>query len=152
MLLQKYAPDLQILLFPSNQFGNQEPGSSQCARSFMHNAVPGVTVFDVADVVGPAALEIFTYLQAAAKPYAPIWRSKSGAPMPVWCLPCQQHLISWNYFKFIVDANGAFVPGGVYTSGDAPQDAEGLIRRQLGLQPLNSSKLLDGEPEPEGEM
>jgi len=133
---------LQILAFPSNEFGHQEPSTSECARSFLHAGVPGLTVFDITDVNGPAASEIFAFLQKAAAPFEATLDQPEWNPVP--------NLIKWNYYKFLLDVNGEFIPGAVFSSKQSPMQAEPFIRRALGLPPLDGH-LLDevAEAEPE---
>lgn len=89
-LQKRYAQrGFDVLGFPCNQFGAQEPGSEQeiaqfCATGF------GVTfpLFAKVDVNGDAAHPLFVFL-------------KSSAPAP--------EPIKWNFTKFLVDQQGKVV-------------------------------------------
>ena len=82
---------LEILAFPCNQFGQQEPGSNAEIQQFCRLNY-GVTfpVFAKIDVNGPDAHPLYQYL-------------------------CSQHgniqsdAIKWNFTKFLVDPNGHVV-------------------------------------------
>ena len=46
--------------------------------------------------------------------------------------------ITWNYHKWLLDAEGKLVRGGFMVSGQSPVEAEPLIREMLGLEPLSA--------------
>ena len=81
---------LQVLGFPSNQFGAQEPGSNEEIQQFC-SATYGVTfpVFAKIDVNGDAADPLYDYLRAEAP--------GSGDSSD----------IRWNFTKFLVGRDGA---------------------------------------------
>ncbi|WP_151733668.1 glutathione peroxidase ['Paenibacillus yunnanensis' Narsing Rao et al. 2020] len=83
---------LAVLGFPCNQFGGQEPGSSEEAEQFCKINY-GVTfpVFAKADVNGPEASAIFNYLK----------QQQPGAG--------ESSDIAWNFTKFLVDRSGHVV-------------------------------------------
>jgi glutathione peroxidase len=83
---------LQVLGFPSNQFGAQEPGSNEEIQQFCSTTY-GITfpVFAKIDVNGPDADPLYAYLRAQAP--------GSGA----------DDSIPWNFTKFLVDGEGAVV-------------------------------------------
>ncbi|TCW32396.1 glutathione peroxidase [Gulbenkiania mobilis] len=104
---------LEILAFPCNQFGNQEPhGNAEvadfCTRRF------GVTfgLFAKTDVNGDQAL--------------PLWRWLTGAegsrPQPV----------KWNFTKFLIDRKGRLVRR--YEPSLTPAEIEDDLRSVLGLE------------------
>lgn len=78
------ARGLVVLGFPSNDFGKQEPGSSQEIASFCFNTY-GVRfpMFSKSSVVGPSANPLFASLTKAT----------GKAP-------------SWNFHKYLVDRQG----------------------------------------------
>tara|TARA_B100001057_G_C22739069_1_gene906992 strand:+ start:72 stop:536 length:465 start_codon:yes stop_codon:yes gene_type:complete len=80
---------LEILAFPCNQFGSQEPGSNEQIKSFCENKYD-VTfkLFDKVDVIGDQASPLFQYLNKVA-----------GRD------------IKWNFTKFLFDQNGNFIKG-----------------------------------------
>lgn len=84
------ASGLQILGFPSNQFGAQEPGSNAEIQEFCSTTY-GVTfpVFAKIDVNGESADPLFQYL-------------RSEAPGDG-----DTDEIGWNFTKFLVSADGA---------------------------------------------
>jgi len=81
---------LQILGFPSNQFGAQEPGSNEEIQEFC-SLTYGVTfpVFAKVDVNGESADPLFSYLRSEAP--------GDGA----------SDEITWNFGKFLVGRDGA---------------------------------------------
>ena len=80
---------LEILAFPCNQFGSQEPGSNEQIKTFCEDKY-SVTfkLFDKVDVIGDHASPLFNYLKEVA-----------GKD------------IKWNFTKFLFDQNGNFVRG-----------------------------------------
>ncbi len=83
------ARGLEVLGFPCNQFGRQEPGDAEqigsfCAKNF------GVTfpMFEKIDVKGPQAHPLYRYLTQEA-------RGLLGTTS-----------IKWNFTKFLVDRSG----------------------------------------------
>ena len=102
----------------------------------MHSEVPGAVVFDKVDIWGPGTLEVFNYLQAAAAKSLLVPGSLVPKWTPKWCAECASHAIKWNYYKFLVDAEGRFIPYGVFESNQSPVAAETMIRRYLGLPAL----------------
>lgn len=81
-----------VLGFPCNQFGSQEPGSSDEIKSFCQLNY-GVTfpLFEKVDVNGQGAHPLFTYL----KKQAPGVMGTEG--------------IKWNFTKFLVNKHGKVV-------------------------------------------
>jgi glutathione peroxidase len=92
-LYEKYKDQgFEVLGFPCNQFGHQEPGSESEIESFCQLNY-GVTfpMFAKVDVKGENAHPLFVYLTEKAPG---ILGSKS---------------IKWNFTKFLVDKNGKVV-------------------------------------------
>jgi glutathione peroxidase len=92
-LYQKlHAKGLEILGFPCNQFGEQEPGSEQEIQSFCELNY-GVTfpMFAKIDVNGGAAAPLYKFLK----------HEKPGL--------LGSEAIKWNFTKFLVDRNGRVV-------------------------------------------
>ena len=83
---------LQVLGFPSNQFGAQEPGSNSEIQQFCSVSY-GVTfpVFAKVDVNGETADPLFKYLRAEAP----------GAG--------ESDEITWNFGKFLVGRDGSVI-------------------------------------------
>lgn len=82
----------EILAFPCNQFGNQEPGDNEEIRSFCKlNYDVTFPIFDKVDVNGENTHPIYKYLKENVKG---LLNSKD---------------IKWNFTKFLVDKNGDVV-------------------------------------------
>lgn len=104
---------LEILAFPSNQFGRQEPGTDAEIGAFCRTTYD-VTfpVFRKVDVNGPQAHPLFVYLKS----------QKKGL--------LGSEAIKWNFTKFLVDRRGEVVAR--YAPNDKPEDLEQDIVAQLG--------------------
>jgi len=112
-LYTKYRDDgLEILGFPCNQFGAQEPGDEANIADFCEVNY-GVTfpMFAKVDVNGDDAHPLFRYL---CKEAPGILGTKS---------------IKWNFTKFLVDREGSVVTR--YASTDTPEDLEKEIKKYL---------------------
>lgn len=104
-LNQKYkAQGLEVLGFPANNFGGQEPGSNEEIGAFCQKNF-GVTfdLFAKSSVKGDDISPLFKYLTTEAKPDA------TGE-------------IGWNFEKFLISRDGTLVAR--YKSGVAPDSAE----------------------------
>jgi glutathione peroxidase len=98
-LYAKYAPKgLVVLGFPSNDFGNQEPGGSKEIADFCYNTY-GVKfpMFAKSSVIGPNANSL----------HAELARLTGVAP-------------KWNFHKYLIDRNGKVI--GNYPSKVTPED------------------------------
>jgi glutathione peroxidase len=105
-LYDKYASKgVEVLGFPCNQFGAQEPGSATDIQSFCQTRF-GVSfpLFEKIDVNGANAHPLFQYLTKAA----PGILGTEG--------------IKWNFTKFLIDGNGNVVKR--YASATEPKDIE----------------------------
>jgi len=112
-LYQKYKDQgLIVLGFPSNQFGNQEPGSSDDIKEFCQINY-GVTfpLFEKIKVNGENAHPIFKFLKS--KLSGGIFGSK----------------IKWNFTKFVINSKG--VPIKRFSPTTKPEKMESIIRRLL---------------------
>jgi glutathione peroxidase len=92
-LYEKYhAQGFEVLGFPCNQFGDQEPGSEQEIKTFCklnyHVTFP---MFTKIDVNGKNTHPLFIYLKSHAKG---IFRTKR---------------IKWNFTKFLVNKHGEVI-------------------------------------------
>ena len=103
---------LEILGFPCNQFGAQEPGSEQEIESFCEVNY-GVTfpLFAKVDVNGAATAPLYQYLKAA----------KPGL--------LGSEAIKWNFTKFLVDRKGNAVER--YAPNAEPASLAGDIEKLL---------------------
>ncbi len=91
-LYDKYSSKgLEILAFPCNQFGKQEPGTnSEIAEFCSTNYGVSFQLFDKVDVNGDAAHPLYKFLKANAKGMI-------------------NDDIKWNFTKFLIDKNGNVV-------------------------------------------
>jgi glutathione peroxidase len=107
---------LEILGFPCNQFGEQEPGSSEEVQEFC-SVNYGVTfpMFEKTEVNGPNAHPLYRYLKEQA-PFEGEG-SKTGDD------------IQWNFSKFLIDRDGKVV--GRFEPSVQPADIEPSIRELL---------------------
>ena len=112
-LYEKYKPQgLEILGFPCNQFGGQDPGTNKEIGAFCQRNY-GVTfpMFAKVDVKGPEAHAIFRFLTREAK----------------GVLGSQN--IKWNFTKFLVGRNGEVL--GRYAPTTKPEALEADIEKAL---------------------
>jgi glutathione peroxidase len=101
-LYQRYeSQGFSVLGFPSNEFGNQEPGSDREIGAFCQ-ANYGVTfpMFSKVRVRGDGAHPVYAYLTSLPTPIG-------GA-------------VQWNFQKYLVDRSGRVVAR--YASGVRPED------------------------------
>jgi len=107
------ARGLEILGFPCNQFGKQEPGSSDEIAEFC-SVNYGVTfpIFEKIEVNGKNTHPLYQYLKSEA-------RGLLGSEP-----------IKWNFTKFLVDREGKVVER--YGSAKKPAQIEAEIERLLG--------------------
>tara|TARA_X000000950_G_scaffold139685_1_gene173371 strand:+ start:1308 stop:1790 length:483 start_codon:yes stop_codon:yes gene_type:complete len=89
-LYSKYSnKDFEILAFPCNQFGAQEPGSNEEIKEFCDiNFNVSFKIFDKINVNGSSASPLFKHLKNKAK-------GVMGS-----------EAIKWNFTKFLIDNNG----------------------------------------------
>ncbi len=112
-LYQKYqAQGLEVLGFPCNQFGSQDPGSHEEILSFCQRNY-GVTfpMFAKIDVNGPDTHFLFRHL-------------KTQAPGMLG-----SEAIKWNFTKFLVDKTGNVKER--YAPSTKPSDLEPAIQALL---------------------
>ncbi len=107
------ARGLEVLGFPCNQFGKQEPGSSEEIAEFC-SVNYGVTfpIFEKIDVNGKNAHPLYRYLKSEA-------RGVLGSEP-----------IKWNFTKFLVNREGKVVER--YGSTTKPEQIEADIEAALG--------------------
>ena len=108
-LYEKYQDQgLEILGFPCNQFGAQEPGSNEEVKSFCDlNYNVSFRMFDKIDVNGSNASPLFKYL-----------KQESPGIMGT-------EAVKWNFTKFLVNSDGQVV------KRFAPKDGESEIESEL---------------------
>lgn len=112
-LYEKYKPQgLEILGFPCNQFGGQDPGTNKEIGAFcQRNYGVNFPMFAKVDVKGPEAHAIFRFLTREAK----------------GVLGSQN--IKWNFTKFLVGRNGEVL--GRYAPTTKPEALEADIEKAL---------------------
>lgn len=107
-----YPQGLEILGFPCNQFGAQEPGSEKEIAQFCDlNYGVKFPLFAKIDVNGAAAAPLYQYLKKA----------KPGL--------LGTEAIKWNFTKFLVDRKGAVVER--YAPNVEPEAIAGDIEKLL---------------------
>ena len=92
-LYSKYSnKDFEILAFPCNQFGAQEPGSNEEIKEFCDiNFNVSFKIFDKINVNGSSASPLFKHIKNEAK-------GVMGS-----------EAIKWNFTKFLIDNNGSVI-------------------------------------------
>tara|TARA_B100001769_G_C22047675_1_gene563151 strand:+ start:795 stop:1274 length:480 start_codon:yes stop_codon:yes gene_type:complete len=108
-LYKKYQDQgLEVLGFPCNQFGAQEPGTNEEVKSFCDlNYNVSFKMFNKVDVNGSNASPLFKYL-----------KHESPGIMGT-------EAVKWNFTKFLVDKDGQVV------KRFAPKDGESEIESEL---------------------
>ncbi|KAF8035657.1 hypothetical protein BT93_C1630 [Corymbia citriodora subsp. variegata] len=91
-IYEKYKTQgFEILAFPCNQFGGQEPGSNPDIKQFACTRFKAeFPIFDKVDVNGPGTVPVYQFLKSSAGGFL-------------------GDLIKWNFEKFLVDKNGKVV-------------------------------------------
>ena len=107
-----HARGLEVLGFPCNQFGAQEPGDAQEIESFCEINY-GVTfpLFEKIDVNGANAAPLYRYLK----------KEKPGL--------LGSEVIKWNFTKFLVDRHGNVIER--YAPNVEPEAIAGDIEKLL---------------------
>ncbi|GAA4921166.1 glutathione peroxidase [Mucilaginibacter defluvii] len=83
--------DFEILAFPSNDFGSQEPLEGEALKQFCEVNIPNYMVFDKLRVRGPYAHPLFKFLAD---------KKQNGV---VGSTP------KWNFHKYLIDRTGRVV-------------------------------------------
>ncbi|XP_059658266.1 probable phospholipid hydroperoxide glutathione peroxidase isoform X2 [Cornus florida] len=91
-IYEKYKTQgFEILAFPCNQFGGQEPASNPEIKQFACTRFKAeFPIFDKVDVNGPSTAPVYQFLKSSAGGFL-------------------GDLIKWNFEKFLVDKNGKVV-------------------------------------------
>ena len=112
-LYRKYRDQgLEVLGFPCNQFGGQEPGNEQEIATFCEtNYDVTFPMFAKVDVNGDKAAPVYRYLKSA----------KPGL--------LGTEAIKWNFTKFLVDRSGRVVAR--YAPNDTPESLEADVAKAL---------------------
>lgn len=101
-----------VLGFPCNQFGHQEPGTTEEIRTFCSTRYEvSFPLFSKVEVNGPGAHPLFT-------------RLKEAAPGVLGSTA-----IKWNFTKFLVDKHGQVLKryGSIDTPASLEQDIEAVL-------------------------
>ncbi|MCX7569882.1 glutathione peroxidase [Tumebacillus sp. DT12] len=102
----------EVLGFPCNQFGNQEPGGSDDINSFCEiNFGVAFPLFEKVDVKGPNIHPVFKHLTEQAGGFL-------------------TKTIKWNFTKFLIDQNGNVVER--YAPQTDPQKIASDVEKLLG--------------------
>ncbi|XP_047323622.1 probable phospholipid hydroperoxide glutathione peroxidase [Impatiens glandulifera] len=111
-IYEKYKTQgFEILAFPCNQFGGQEPGSNPEIKQFACTRFKAeFPIFDKVDVNGPNTAPVYKFLKSSAGGFL-------------------GDLIKWNFEKFLVDKNGKFVER--YPPPTSPVQIEKDIQKLL---------------------
>ncbi|XP_020596986.1 probable phospholipid hydroperoxide glutathione peroxidase [Phalaenopsis equestris] len=111
-LYEKYkSQGFEILAFPCNQFGGQEPGSNPEIKRFACTKFKAeFPIFDKVDVNGPNTAPLYQFLKASAGGFL-------------------GDLIKWNFEKFLIDKNGKVVER--YPPTTSPFQIEKDIKKLL---------------------
>ncbi|XAR70304.1 Phospholipid-hydroperoxide glutathione peroxidase [Bertholletia excelsa] len=104
---------LEILAFPCNQFGSQEPGNNEQIMQFACTRFKAeFPIFDKVDVNGKDAAPLYQFLKS----------SKGGF---------LGDSIKWNFSKFLVDKDGKVIDR--YAPTTSPLSIEKDIKKLLGV-------------------
>lgn len=111
-LHRKYADKgVEVLGFPCNQFGKQEPGDGEEIKTFCSlNYDVTFPLFAKIDVNGPRAHPLFNYLT----------REKGGL---------LGRAIKWNFTKFLIDREGKVIAR--FAPTVTPEQLDGVIGAKL---------------------
>lgn len=111
-IYEKYKTQgFEILAFPCNQFGGQEPGSNDDIKQFACTRFKAeFPIFDKVDVNGPNTAPVYQFLKTSAGGFL-------------------GDLIKWNFEKFLVDKNGKVVER--YPPTTSPFQIEKDIKKLL---------------------
>ncbi|MBR3623603.1 MAG: glutathione peroxidase [Selenomonadaceae bacterium] len=126
---------LEILGFPCNQFGEQEPGSNEEVQTFCRrNYGVSFQIFEKGDVRGETAQPLFKYLTETKKfegfdmnhPIAEKLNDALKANFPEYL---EGDGIKWNFTKFLIDRDGNVVKR--FEPTTSPSDMAAEIEKLL---------------------
>jgi glutathione peroxidase len=110
-LYQQYKKDgLEILGFPANDFGSQEPGSNQEIQEFC-SLTYGVSfpMFEKISVTGNSKHSLYSFL-ISSKPIAKKHNNAFEEKLKGYGVQRkEENGILWNFEKFLIDRNGEVV-------------------------------------------
>lgn len=115
----------EILGFPCNQFGAQEPGSEKDILEFCTTTYPvSFKMFSKVDVNGPNAHPLYEYLSKYAKTDA---HKDIKAPKDADTF----EPIKWNFTKFLIDRKGEIFSR--FSPQTSPKDLKPFIEELLKI-------------------
>jgi len=127
--------EFEVLGFPCNQFGKQEPaGNAQELLNGITHVRPGngfepsFTLFKKIDVNGENEHPLYTYLKA----YCPATRTTFSDTGYLFYKPLKQNDIRWNWEKFLITKSGK--PFMRYDPGTKPEEIRNDIMFLLQQQ------------------
>ncbi|NIK79455.1 glutathione peroxidase [Paenibacillus castaneae] len=126
---------LEILGFPSNQFGEQEPGANSDVQSFCQlNYGVSFPLFSKTEVRDENAHPLFSYLTEEAPFGGFNTNEASGKMLNAFLEEKLPHFlegnsVKWNFTKFLVDREGNVIRR--FESTDEPMDMKADIERLL---------------------
>lgn len=153
-LASKYGDKVAILGFPCNQFGHQtNEGNDEFLNTLKHvrpgngfEPAPTIDIFEKCDVNGADALPLFKWLKTSqivpsdefvdtkgngcADPDALVLpRGGFGGSTVVLWTPVARSDIAWNFEKFLIGPDGAFVNrySRYYPTADIAKDIDELL-------------------------
>lgn len=131
------AEGLEILAFPSDQFGHQEPGSESEIKTFCTTRYAvKFPLFAKVDVNGPDALPLYRFLRSEAP--GALTKDTPGAEKLYAHLETATpevlgtDAVKWNFTKFLVDRQGHVVRR--FEPVDTPEAIEPEIAKQLAAR------------------
>lgn len=130
--LEDLEEHFEILAFPCNQFGYQEPGKNkyEIMNSLKYarpgyGYTPNFPMFAKVEVNGDNETDLYTHLKASCPPV----KLEIGDPSDRFWSPFRNNDITWNFNKFLIDKSG--VPYKRYDSEVEPKDIEHDIRELM---------------------
>lgn len=111
-LVQEFGDKLEVLAFPSNQFGHQENGDNDEILDCLKHIRPGngyepqFPVFQKIDVNGSTEHPFFKWLKEEAPTPSDDPTSFTDDPQKFIWSPVTRADISWNFEKFLIGKDG----------------------------------------------
>ncbi|KAK8738685.1 hypothetical protein OTU49_004008 [Cherax quadricarinatus] len=122
-VLQESFNNFDVLAFPCNQFGQQEPGANgeEINNGITHvrpgkGFEPSFTMFKKIEVNGNKEHPLYTYL----KTYCPSTRQNFADTNRLFYSPLRNSDVRWNWEKFLISKSGK--PFIRYDPSTKPQD------------------------------
>jgi len=122
-VLQESYNNFEVMGFPCNQFGKQEPAANS---SELYNGIryvrpgngfePNFTLYKKVDVNGENEHPLYTYLKA----YCPATRESFSDPSNLYYKPLKKSDVRWNWEKFLITKSGK--PFMRYDPGTKPDE------------------------------